>query len=100
MSALGDPVRLSIVSELARGARTAGDLCEPFRVSRPAISRHLRVLREAGIATATVRGREWWYMLNTEHLARASAWLEEVRSMWETTLMAFKNYVEEVDGQS
>jgi DNA-binding transcriptional ArsR family regulator len=93
--ALGEPVRLRIVNRLAAGSATAGELAEPFNISRPAISRHLRVLREAGIARAEVRGREWWYTLEPSTLSEVQSYLEEVKQMWRTTLGAFKTFVEE-----
>ncbi|HLE72622.1 MAG TPA: metalloregulator ArsR/SmtB family transcription factor [Anaerolineales bacterium] len=93
--ALSDPARLDIVRHLAQGSKTAGELAVPFKVSRPAISRHLRVLREAGIARAEVRGREWWYTLEPSTLSEIQVYLEEVKDMWRANLKAFKNYVEE-----
>ena len=74
---------------------TAGELAEPFAISRPAISRHLRVLREAGITKAEVRGREWWYSIEPGTLNDAQQWLEDVQAMWAEALTAFKHYVEE-----
>jgi len=93
--ALGDPARLNIVQRLAEGPKTAGELAEPFSISRPAISRHLRVLREAGITKAEVRGREWWYSIEPNTLKDAQQWLEEVQEMWSEALKSFKTYVEE-----
>jgi DNA-binding transcriptional ArsR family regulator len=96
--ALSDPARLDIVLRLAEGAKTAGQLAEPYKISRPAISRHLRVLREAGIAKAEVRGREWWYTIDTTALDDMEKWLEEVRAMWRTALHSLKDYVEDQNG--
>ncbi|MCW5875995.1 MAG: winged helix-turn-helix transcriptional regulator [Anaerolineales bacterium] len=96
--ALSDPARLDIVRRLASGPKTAGELAGPYPVSRPAVSRHLRVLREAGIARAEVRGREWWYSVDPAALQEMQAWLEEVRGMWSTALASLKDYVEEQDG--
>ncbi len=93
--ALGDPARLDIVQRLAEGPKTAGELAEPFAISRPAISRHLRVLREAGIAKAEVRGREWWYSIEPHTLNDAQQWLEDVQEMWSEALSSFNRYVEE-----
>lgn len=93
--ALGDPARFAIVKRLASGPQTAGDLAEPFQISRPAISRHLRVLREAGIARAEVRGREWWYSLDPATFRDVGRWAEELHEMWAEALQAFKTYVEE-----
>lgn len=97
--ALADPARLDIVRRLAAGPQTAGQLAEPYKVSRPAISRHLRVLREAGIATAEVRGREWWYSLDTRGLEDAESWLDEVQKMWGEALQSLKDFVEAQDGR-
>lgn len=96
--ALADPARLDIVKRLATGPQTAGQLAEPYKVSRPAISRHLRVLREAGITRAEVRGREWWYSINTDGLQDAESWLDEVQKMWGTALQSLKEYVEDQNG--
>jgi DNA-binding transcriptional ArsR family regulator len=93
--ALGEPVRLNIVQQLAEGPKTAGELAEPFSISRPAISRHLRVLREAGIAKAEVRGREWWYSIEAGTLRDTQQWLEDLQAMTAEALLAFKNYVED-----
>ena len=93
--ALGEPVRLSIVNRLAQGPATAGELAAPFDISRPAISRHLRVLREAGLARAEVRGREWWYTLEPGTLSEVQLYLEEVKQHWRQALTAFKTFVEE-----
>lgn len=96
--ALGEPVRLSIVNRLAAGPATAGELAAPFAISRPAISRHLRVLREAGIALAEVRGRQWWYSLEPSTLSEVQVYLEEVKQHWRRTLTAFKEFVESEEG--
>lgn len=92
--ALGDPARFAIVKRLASGPKTAGDLAAPFEISRPAISRHLRVLREAGIARAEVRGREWWYSLDPATFRDVQSWAEDLQQMWADALQAFKDYVE------
>ena len=93
--ALGEPVRLNIVQRLAEGPKTAGELAEPYHISRPAISRHLRVLREAGITKAEVRGREWWYSIEAGTLRDTQQWLEDLQAMTAEALLAFKNYVED-----
>ena len=92
--ALGEPVRLRIVNRLAAGPATAGELAAPFAISRPAISRHLRVLREAGIARAEVRGRQWWYSLEPATLSSVQSYLAQVKQVWQTALGSFKDYVE------
>ena len=92
--ALGDTARFAIVKQLATGPKTAGELAAPFNISRPAISRHLRVLREAGIARAEVRGREWWYSLEPAAFRDMHDWTEAIGEMWTQALDNFKAYVE------
>ena len=93
-TALSDPARRKLVRRLAQQPQTAGMLAEPFAISRPAVSRHLRVLREAGLVRVTARGRERWYTLDPDGLAGAQQWLEEVQEMWAEALQALKEYVE------
>jgi DNA-binding transcriptional ArsR family regulator len=79
LAALADPVRREIVELLAAGEATAGGIADRFPVSRPAVSRHLRVLREAGLVTATERGRERVYVLERAPLDELHRWLEGLR---------------------
>ncbi|MCX6464019.1 MAG: metalloregulator ArsR/SmtB family transcription factor [Pseudonocardiales bacterium] len=79
LAALADPVRREIVELLADGEVTAGAIADRFPVSRPAVSRHLRVLREAGLVRATERGRERVYRLDRAPLAELDRWLERYR---------------------
>jgi DNA-binding transcriptional ArsR family regulator len=82
LAALADPTRRELVGLLARGVRAAGELAERFPVSRPAISRHLRVLREAGLVTARTEGRRRLYALDPRPLAELDDWLEQYRDLW------------------
>jgi DNA-binding transcriptional ArsR family regulator len=85
-AALGDPTRLAILERLAEGDATVKELAEPFDVSMPAISRHLRVLERAGLIT---RGREAQSRpssLRVEALDEATAWMQTRRELWEGRL--------------
>lgn len=93
-AALSDPARRDLVRRLAEGDQTAGMLARPFAISRPAISRHLRVLREAGLVQVRETGRERWYSLDGETLSAIQKWLEEVEDTWAEALQAFKEHVE------
>nr|WP_246304900.1 metalloregulator ArsR/SmtB family transcription factor [Nocardioides thalensis] len=73
--ALGDPVRRSLLDRLARGPQRVVDLAADHAISRPAISRHLKVLGEAGLVSADERGRERHYRLERSGLAPVSEWL-------------------------
>jgi DNA-binding transcriptional ArsR family regulator len=84
--ALADPTRRAIVARLRRGPATVGDLAAPFAMSRPAISKHLRVLERAGVTARTQRGRESVCALNGRRLWDAVEWLEQYRRFWEERL--------------
>lgn len=80
--ALSDPTRRRIVEMLADGERTAGELVNEFDVSQPAISRHLRVLREAELVVARADAQRRIYRLNPKPLAEIDAWLDRYRRFW------------------
>jgi DNA-binding transcriptional ArsR family regulator len=82
LAALADPTRRELVTLLARGELSAGDLADRFPVSRPAISRHLRVLRESGLVHVRTEGRRRLYALDPRPLAELDDWLEQYRDLW------------------
>jgi DNA-binding transcriptional ArsR family regulator len=88
LAALADPVRRELVSLLARGELAAGELADRFPVSRPAVSRHLRVLREAGLVTARADGKRRLYALDPRPLRELDDWLEPYRDLWAQRLDA------------
>ena len=88
LAALADPVRRELVDLLARGELAAGELAGRFPVSRPAISRHLRVLREAGLVTSRAEGKRRLYALDPRPLRELDAWLEPYRDLWAQRLDA------------
>jgi DNA-binding transcriptional ArsR family regulator len=80
--ALTDPTRRAILDRLAEGEATVGVLAKPFAISPPAISRHLKVLREASLITNERQGKERVCRLNGEALAAAQDWLDFSRRFW------------------
>src|SRR3954451_16303425 len=82
LAALADPTRREIIALLAAGERGAGQVAERFPVSRPAISRHLRVLREAGLVRVRVEGQRRVYALDPRPLSEVGAWLAPYRRLW------------------
>ena len=80
LRAIADPVRREILDMLRDGPRTAGAIAAAFAVSRPAVSRHLRVLRQHGLVHDDLRGRERVYRLDTGPLAPVEAWLAALRT--------------------
>jgi DNA-binding transcriptional ArsR family regulator len=88
LAALADPVRRELVGLLAHGELAAGELADRFPVSRPAISRHLRVLREAGLVVVRTDGRRRLYALEPRPLREIDEWLEPYRDLWAQRLGA------------
>jgi DNA-binding transcriptional ArsR family regulator len=85
-SALADPTRRAILARLAEGDATVTELAEPFSISLPAISRHLKVLEEAGLI-ARSRSAQWRSSsLRAEPLREATAWMEPYRRFWDVNL--------------
>lgn len=84
--ALSDGTRRRIVEELAQADRTAGELAGLFDISRPGVSRHLRVLREAGLVTAEPDAQRRVYSLATEPLDELDEWVSRCRAFWSQRL--------------
>ena len=85
-AALGDPTRLAILERLAEGDATVTELAEPFDVSMPAISRHLKVLERAGLITRGRAAQSRPRSLRIEALDEATAWMQTRRELWEGRL--------------
>ncbi len=92
--ALADPTRREILALLRDRRRPAGEIAARFSVSRPAISKHLRLLRQARLVVETRRGRERLYQLNAAPLKSVDEWLAAYRRYWRTQLQNLKHYVE------
>jgi DNA-binding transcriptional ArsR family regulator len=84
--AIADPTRRRIVELLAEGERTAGELVAEFELSAPAISQHLKVLREAGLVTVRAAGQSRVQALNPTGFEDLEDWLEKTRSVWSQRL--------------
>ena len=98
-SALADPTRRAILARLASGEASVTELAEPFDMSLPAISKHLKVLERAGLIT---RGREAQWRpcrLHARPLKGAADWLEHYRIFWEQSLDRLEDYLKELQGQ-
>ena len=95
-SALADPTRRAILARLARGEATVNELVEPFELSQPTISKHLKVLEGAGLVS---RGREAQFRpvrLNAAPLEEAAEWIGTYRRFWEQNFDRLEAYVEEM----
>ncbi|MGI9667841.1 MAG: ArsR/SmtB family transcription factor [Acidimicrobiia bacterium] len=92
---LGDPTRREIVEVLLNHPEDAGSLAERFPISRPAVSRHLRVLREAGIVRAEVRAQRRVYHVEPGPFRSAEIWIEEHRGFWAEKLDSLDDHLKE-----
>ncbi|MCX6955834.1 MAG: metalloregulator ArsR/SmtB family transcription factor [Verrucomicrobia bacterium] len=90
LAAIADPTRRRIVELLAERDRTAGELVDEFDMSAPAISQHLKVLREAGLVTVRAEGQSRVQSLNPGGLDELEAWLQRTRSFWSGRLDALE----------
>lgn len=92
--AIADPVRRDILMLVKERSMSAGEIADCFEISRPAISRHLRVLREAGLVSAAIEGRQWFYTLDTSPLEPLAAWLAGLSgTSWSSALDALETEV-------
>ena len=92
--AIGDPTRRAILDLLRGGDRSAGEIAAAFPISRPAVSKHLRVLREAALVREEPRGRSRIYRLDARPLAALDGWLAHYRVFWAARLHELKRAVE------
>jgi DNA-binding transcriptional ArsR family regulator len=96
--ALADPVRRAILGRLMRGPALVGELAEPFDISLPAISRHLKVLAEAGLIEREQRGQQRVCSLKVTGLQSAANWIEHMRRFWSDRLDALDDHLNEEKG--
>jgi DNA-binding transcriptional ArsR family regulator len=95
-SALADPTRRAILAKLAAGEASVNELAEPFKMTLPAISKHLKVLQKAGLIT---RGRDAQFRpcrLEAEPLKNASDWIGRYRQFWEESFDRLDDYLREL----
>ena len=94
--ALADPTRRAILSRLARGDASVTELAEPFAISQPAISKHLKILERAGLITVGQDAQRRPRRFEGKPLAEASAWLERYRASWEASFERLDGVLEEL----
>ncbi len=96
-TALADPTRRRIIESLAVGETSFGEIADRFEMSRPAVSQHLKVLREAGIVTARVDAQRRIYRLTDEGLDEIETWLNKVREFWTQRLDRLEQLLSETE---
>jgi DNA-binding transcriptional ArsR family regulator len=98
-AALADPTRRAILARLAEGEASVSELSEPFEISQPAITKHLKVLEKAGLIS---RGRQAQWRpcrLEAEPLKQATGWMEQYRQFWEERLDRLETYLIELQAK-
>jgi DNA-binding transcriptional ArsR family regulator len=95
--ALGDPTRRQIIESLALGETSFGELADQFQMSRPAVSQHLKVLREAGIVSSRPDAQRRIYRLSDGGLDEIDAWLGKVQKFWSQRLDKLEQVLGEPD---
>jgi DNA-binding transcriptional ArsR family regulator len=93
--ALAHPIRLEIVERLAAGPATVGEVTRGFDVSKPAISKHLKVLEETGVVTRVVEGRTHRLSLEPAVLDEAAEWMDRQRALWERLFDVVDKFLKE-----
>jgi DNA-binding transcriptional ArsR family regulator len=94
-AALAEPSRRQILDLLRGGERSVSDLVARLTLSQPGVSKHLKVLRAAGLVEVRPEGRQRWYRLRAQPLAEVDAWLEPYRAHWSGRLDALERHLEE-----
>ena len=94
-TALAHPIRREIVARLSGGAATVGEASRGLGVSKPTISRHLKLLEEAGVVTRVIEGRTHRLGLQPATLADAAGWIEDQRARWERLFDVVGEYLDE-----
>lgn len=94
--ALADPTRRAILARLAQGEASVAELAEPFAISQPAVSKHLKVLERAGLISVGQDAQRRPRRLEGQPLAEASAWLEQYRAIWEASFQRLDELLEEL----
>jgi DNA-binding transcriptional ArsR family regulator len=96
LSALADPTRRAILARLTSGERTVTDLAEPFEMTLPAVTKHLKVLEQAGLIERSREAQKRPCRLQAAPLKEVSAWVEDYRQSWEESLDRLGGYLQEL----
>ncbi len=91
---LGEPTRLRILRELAVAERNVGDLVSRLKLNQPAISKHLKVLRDAGFVECRIDAQKRIYRIDSRQFEAIDAWLEPYRQLWTRHLVQLENYLD------
>ncbi|WP_420573267.1 ArsR/SmtB family transcription factor [Kordia sp.] len=98
--AIADPVRRDIIDLLAKETMTINSIAEKFDVSRPAISKHIKILKECDIIAIEQQGRQRFCMIQPKKLIPAFLWIDQYKQLWEDKLDNFENYLHQLQSKN
>lgn len=98
--AIADPLRREIIELLSNQVLSINDVAEKFEVSRPAISKHLKILKECDIIMIHTRGRERYCQIRPKNLLPAFLWIEQYKKLWENRLDSFEEYLTQLQNKN
>jgi DNA-binding transcriptional ArsR family regulator len=97
--AIADPTRREIINMLAYKSLNLNSVAEQFKISRPAVSKHIKILSECGLVTVKQKGRERFCEAKLDGLHEVSDWIEQYKKFWEEKLDALENYLNELQAK-
>ena len=97
--AMADPVRRDIIQLLAQESLTVNEVADHFEISRPAISKHLKILEECGIVTMNQQGRMRYCQIQPKNLIPAFLWIDQYRQLWEEKIDSLELYLEKIQSK-
>ena len=98
--AIADPVRRDIIEILSNEALSVNDIANKFEISRPAISKHLKILKECGIISFNQVGRERICLIQPQELIPAFLWIKQYNKLWEDRIDSFENYINQIQSKN
>ncbi|MBI5727935.1 MAG: winged helix-turn-helix transcriptional regulator [Ignavibacteriales bacterium] len=98
--AIADPNRRNILALLVNKQLTLNGIAENFKISRPAISKHIKILRECGLVEIKQQGRERFCEVKPEKLNEVAQWVEQYRKLWESKLDALEVYLQKIQSET
>ncbi|MGB3152381.1 MAG: metalloregulator ArsR/SmtB family transcription factor [Maribacter sp.] len=98
--AIADPVRRDIIELLATETLSVNEVANKFEISRPAISKHLKILNECGVIDFNQKGRERFCLIQPQKLIPAFLWIKQYNKLWEDRIDSFENYIDQIQAKS
>ncbi|WP_299762796.1 metalloregulator ArsR/SmtB family transcription factor [uncultured Dokdonia sp.] len=98
--AIADPIRRDIIELVSKKMLTVNDIAEEFDISRPAISKHIKILNECNILEIHKEGRKRFCKIQPQQLVPAFLWIEQYKTLWEERIDSFENYLTELQSKN